>query len=132
MTTRVKSILIYLGGIATGIILAFAFFFLVAWSNVNASSNDNIVMFDKPQQEIEAESFKVMQVLPDRSALATVEGLSNYGTIVMFLADEESSYYDDQKIEVPKNKRVMQIGTYRYMTMQKMGKTVPIVEIMDR
>lgn len=38
-----------------------------------------------------------MQVLPDGSALATVEDISNIGMVVLFLADEEVSYYDDQK-----------------------------------
>lgn len=132
MTTRAKSILIYVGGIVTGIILTFAFFFLVALGNANGSSNDNIVMLDEPQQEIKAKSFEVMQVLPDGSALATVEDYPNLGTVVMFLAEKGISYYDDQKIEVPAGKHVMQVGTYKYMTRSEMEKTVPIVEILDK
>ena len=57
----------------------------------------NVVLFEKPQQEINVKSFEVMQVLPDGSALATVEDISNIGMVVLFLADEEVSYYDDQK-----------------------------------
>ncbi|MDM8209210.1 MULTISPECIES: hypothetical protein [Bacteroidaceae] len=72
-----------------------------------------------------------MQVLPDGSALATVEDISNIGMVVLFLANKGISYYDDQKINVPIGKRVMQIGTYKYMTRSEMEKTVPIVEIMD-
>ena len=33
-------------------------------------------MFEKPQQEINVHSFEIMQVLPDGSALATVEDIS--------------------------------------------------------
>ena len=66
MNSRKKSILIYLGGIITGIILTFAFFFFVALGNTNGTSSDNnIVMFEKPQQEINVHSFEIMQVLPD-------------------------------------------------------------------
>ena len=132
MSTRTKSILIYVGGIVTGIILTFAFFFLVALGNSNGTPSDkNVVLFEKPQQEIDVKSFEVMQVLPDGSALATVEDISNIGMVVLFLADEGNSYYDDQKINVPTGKRVMQIGTYKYMTRSEMEKTVPIVEIME-
>lgn len=38
-----------------------------------------------------------MQVLPDGSALATVEGISNIGMVVLFLANKGISYYDDKK-----------------------------------
>lgn len=132
MTTRTKSALIYVGGIITGVILTFVFFFAVALGNTNNSSNDYIVMFDEPQQEIKAKSFEVMQVLSDGSALATVEDISNYGMVVMFLAEKGASYYDDQKINVPSGKRVMQIGTYKYMTRSEMEKTVPVVRILSK
>ena len=116
MSTRTKSILIYVGGIVTGIILTFVFFFFVALGNANGTpSDENVVLFEKPQQEINVKSFEVMQVLP----------------VVLFLANEGISYYDDQKINVPTGKRVMQIGTYKYMTRSEMEKTVPIVEIME-
>ena len=128
MTTRTKSILIYMGGIVTGIILTFVFFFLIALSK----SDKDIVLFENPQQEIKAKLFEVIQVLPDGSALATVEDRSNFGMVVMFLADKGASYYDDQKIEVPSDKRVIQIGTYKYTTRNEIEKTVPIIEISDR
>ena len=135
MSTRTKSILIYVGGIVTGIILTFAFFFFVALGNANGTPPDeNVVLFEKPQQEINVKSFKVMQVLPDGSALATVNDtfdIDHIGMVVLFLADEGISYYDEQIINVPTGKRVMQIGTYKYITRSEMEKTVPIVEIME-
>lgn len=60
MSSRKKSILIYLGGIITGIILTFAFFFFVALGNTNGTpSNNNVVMFEKPQQEINVHPLKL-------------------------------------------------------------------------
>ena len=78
-------------------------------------------MFEKPQQEINVHSFEIMQVLPDGSALATVEDISNIGMIVLFLADKEISYYDNQKIDVPSDKRVMQVGTYKYISRSEIA-----------
>jgi hypothetical protein len=50
--------------------------------------------------------------------------------VVLFIADENTHYYDDQIISVPRGKCVRQIGTYQYET--KMGyKTVPAVAIFD-
>ena len=58
--------------------------------------------------------------------------MDNFGMIVLFLADKGASYYDDQKIDVPSGKKVMQIGTYKYVTRSEMEKTVPVVDILDK
>ncbi len=132
MATRTKFILTYLGGIVTGIVLTFVFAFMVTYQEHSSTLGNDIVMFEKPQQEIKVTSFEVMQVLPDGSALARVEDIDNFGMIVLFLANKTMSYYDDQKIVVSSEQRVMQIGTYKYMTRGEMEKTVPIVELLDR
>lgn len=132
MATRTKFILTYWGGIITGIVLTFVFAFMVTYQGNSSPLGNDIVMFEKPQQEIKVKSFEVMQVLPDGSALARVEDMDNFGMIVLFLADEGTSYYDDQKIDVPSGKKVMQVGTYKYVTRSEMEKTVPVVEILDK
>lgn len=97
MNTRTKSVLIYIGGIVTGIILTFVILLFVAKSNSDNPSNDNMIIFEQPQQKIDAKSFEVLQVLPDGNALATVESNENFGMIVMLLANKNATYYDDQK-----------------------------------
>lgn len=97
MKTRTKSILIYVSGIVTGIILTFAFLNFLASKNTNRGYSDNIVLFEKPQQKLNVKSFEIMQVLPNGNALATVKDLSDLGMVVLFLANNEKSYYDDQK-----------------------------------
>ena len=60
MKPRTKSILIYIGGIVTGIILMFLFAFIV-----NATSNrfnEGVALFDKPGQTISSPEFYVIQV----------------------------------------------------------------------
>ena len=130
MSNTVKYILTFIGGIFTGIILTFVLAFM--FSNSNTPSKD-VVLFEQPTQEIKAEKFEVMQVLPDGSALATIEGFKydNYGTIVMFL-NNGNGFFDDQIIEIPKGKCVKQIGTYQYMTRMEMQKTVPVVDFFDK
>lgn len=132
MNTCIKSILIYVGGIVTGIIFTFAFLYLLASRNTNGGYSDNIVLFEKPQQKLNVSSFEIMQVLPNGNALATVEDFSNLGMVVLFLADNETSYYDDQKINVPSGKFVMQIGTYKYNTANNFEKTVPVIKIVGK
>ena len=133
MKQRTKFILTYLAGIVTGVVLVFALGFFMAMSQSKQSANNDIVMYEKPRGVVPGKVFEVMQVLPDGSALATVDdfGSGNMGTVVLFVGDESSSFYDNQKIKVPSGKVAKQVGTYSYMTRQEMEKTVPVVEIMD-
>lgn len=132
MNNKVKFILIYVAGIVTGIVLLFVVGFFMAKSQATSASNDDVVMFEKPRGIVPGKVFEVMQVLPDGSALATVDDFNsgNLGTVVLFVGDENTSYYDSQKINVPSGKVAKQIGTYSYMTRNDMYKTVPVVEIM--
>lgn len=133
MSTKTKFILTYVGGIITGVLLMFAFAMVVnstQQGQANSIARD-VVMFDKPHQVIRANNLKVMQVLPDGSALATVDIMEdNGGLVVMFLAKDGTSYFDDQKINVPSGKNLRQVGTYTYESNSGM-KTVPVVEILD-
>ena len=132
MNIKAKFILTYVAGIVTGIVLLFVVGFFMAKAQATSASNDDVVMFEKPRGIVPGKVFEVMQVLPDGSALATVDDLKsdNFGTVVLFVGDENTSYYDSQKINVPSGKVVKQIGTYSYMARNDMYKTVPVVEIM--
>lgn len=140
MSARTKFILTYLGGIFTGVLLVFAFGYVVAMSHKSNifGGNKDLQLFDKPKQVIIAESFKIKHVLPDGNALAMYlpfsyeGGTLEYGTVVMFLATDDESFYDDQVILLPKGKCFRQIGTYRYEARQNVEKTVPILGIYDK
>ena len=131
MNNKTKFILTYVAGIVTGVVLTFMVGFLVTKLQARSSS-DEIVMFDKPRGVVPGDIFEVIQVMPDGSALATGCSIlsDNYGTIVLFIGDESTSYYDNQKIYVPDGKVLKQVGTYSYMARNEMYKTVPVVEIM--
>ena len=133
MNNKTEFILTYVAGIVTGVVLTFMVGFLVTKLQARSSS-DEIVMFDKPRGVVPGDMFEVMQVMPDGSALATGCSIlsDNYGTIVLFIGDESTSYYDNQKIYVPDGKVLKQVGTYSYMARNEMYKTVPIVKIMAK
>lgn len=132
MESKTKFILTYVAGIVTGCVLLFVIGCIINAKNSSAEKED-IVMFDSPRNAVPGKSFKVVQVLPDGNALASVDNVydDNFGVVVLFLGDESTSYYDDQKIEIPKGKVAKQIGNYSYMTRMKIEKTVPVVKIMD-
>ncbi|WP_233905271.1 hypothetical protein [Segatella copri] len=130
MKLKTKFILTYVAGIVTGCIVFFVISCIIVANN---SSKDDVVMFDKPRNTVPGKTFKVFQVFSDGSALSSGDDSSgnNLGLDVLFLGDESTSYYDDQKIEIPKGKVAKQIGNYSYTTNMGVEKTVPIVEIMD-
>lgn len=137
MSTKLKFILTFLGGFVVGIIFLFVLGIIINASQRKGSVQRDVVLFEKPQQVIEADEIEVFQVLPDGSALAQVEytyegNKDNMGMVVMLLAKSEGSYFDSQSIKIPKGKCMKQIGTYKYMTRQDVEKTVPVVEIYDK
>ena len=128
-----RTIISYIVGIVSGFICTCLFGFYLG-----SKDNDGIELFDKPCQEIKAEEFKIIQVLPNGNALAQHDKFSfddstiNYGTVVMLLSSKEGSFYDDQKIKLQEGELFRQIGTYRYQTTQGDEKTVPIVGVFDK
>ena len=131
MKTRTKTILIYLSGLFTGIVLSVAFVFITRWQTAS-SQYDKIVIFDKPQQELKEKVFDVFQVLPNGNALANSEPRIDSPSIVaLFLANEKMPFYDAQRITVPSGKRIVQIGIYQYYTDKGIEKTVPVLEIRN-
>lgn len=129
-----RTIISYIVGIVSGFICTCLFGYYLG-----SKDNDGIELFDKPRQEIKAEEFKIIQVLPNGNALAQYDKISlfddstiGYGTVVMLLSSKEVPFYDDQKIKLQEGELFRQIGTYRYQTTQGDEKTVPIVGVFDK
>ena len=102
----------------------------VCITNSNANESD-ITIAEQQTVFTTATKFEVFQVLGD-GALANCEekGYSTSfftGPVVYIVTDGQNLFYDDQVIEVPKGKKAMQIGTFRYET--KLGeKVVPVIK----
>lgn len=139
-----KKWVVYLLGVLTGIILMFALAFILYVINSPVSNDTELVeveneengvtMFKEPGEIIEDRNFEVFQVIAKNAAL--VRGKSDdsdlyLGTIYLMMNEEEKYYYDDERIKVPKEKVVRQMGIYQYPTKNDIIKTVPIICIMD-
>ena len=99
-------------------------------TNSNANESD-ITIAEQQTVFTTATKFEVFQVLGD-GALANCEEKGHStsfftGPVVYIVTDGQNLFYDDQVIEVPKGKKAMQIGTFRYET--KLGeKVVPVIK----
>lgn len=138
---------IYFLGILTGVLLTLGFFAVRSNSskgeiNVGEKTEektklpDGVTMLDEPIPFKEAKNFEVLQVVFEDAALARSEKKMQYtgsihytDPIVLIVADQKNTFYDDQIVKCPKESKVMQVGTYKYQT--QMGwKTVPIIRFV--
>lgn len=137
-----KKIYIFIGGMITGVVLLFviavaASLFMQKNNQNNDSNNVNngIVLLDSPASCVSSNNFKVIQVLDSGEALAQeMDPILNIerGVTVLFLNENETPYYDEQIIKIPKNKCAKQIGYLKYKSKGGFDKTVPVVKIMDK
>ena len=126
-----KSVLIFIGGMVTGILLMVivCFIFYKIGTNQNFAGNDPIQYLEKPvsYENKKETSFQVLQVLGN-AALAT-EASDEIGGNVMYLGNTVlvlgENYYSDQIVTVKNPQRV---GTYSYTTNSGMPKTVPVID----
>lgn len=111
--------------------------FLISLFAANQSSNDGLTLFEEEGECVSTNSFQVIQVLDSGAALA-IEIEKDYlvstatGITALFLNEGNSSYYDEQVIEVPHGKCVKQIGIFKYNTRMNIEKTVPVVAIREK
>lgn len=128
-----KNFLIFIAGIITGV---FTIFLIGVLGNKSNSTIPGLTVFDAPGEVMDAQSYKVFQVIDGGYALAnasTFEELGLYmGIVVLIYADENSHYYDGQIITATNGRKFRQIGTYRYSTKDNNVKTVPAVAIFGK
>ncbi len=132
-----KKFLIFLLGMIVGSLLCLAVLFYMG--NNSREEGDNgipgLTLFEQPGENISTKSFKVIQVDNYGNALAMEKSGSGdlyLGVLVLFLAEENASYYDDQIIKIPSGSCAKQLGTYRYTSNAGSIKTVPAVAIRKR
>ena len=82
-----------------------------------------ITMLETPVPFTEAKNFEILQVVFDDAALAQSEKKMQYtgsiyytDPVVLIVADQKNTFYDDQIVKCPKDSKVMQVGTYNYQT----------------
>lgn len=122
-----KKVLVFIAGVVTGIVSLFILSFFVG----DNLSNNGLTLFDKEGECISTNSFKVIQVLDSGNAIATELNTHDLaiGITVLFLNEDNSSYYDEQVIKIPRGKCVKQVGVFKYTSRMEVEKTIPAVVI---
>ena len=126
-----KNILIFIAGMITMFVLVVLFG--IAFNSSSNGGYPGLTIFEEEGKCTGARQIKVMQTLEPNMALAHAKTQPNAiydpnEILVLLLGNETASYYDDQKINIPKGMCAKQVGTYQYEA--KMGmKTVPVVTI---
>jgi len=131
-----KKWLFFGGGVLTGIVLTFAFAFIFSASH--SGNDDGTTWFEKPGDVIDVDAFEVFQVIGEDAAL--VHGKSREyssmeifsGAVYLLTNEDGKYYYDDEVVRVPDGKVARQVGIYQYQTKSDFGKTVPIIQIMNK
>ncbi len=93
---------------------------------------DNLILFDKNEvnNTLNKGEMRIFQVLGEGLVLATISEKNNLTVVLLIDGVENGNYfYDGQRIEIPNDKKIKQIGIYKYKTVDGYDKTVPAVAI---
>ena len=102
MKNIVKSILIYLAGFITAIILG-ALIGLSGGDSHNAKLKQGLTIFQEQGDTINETQFEVIQVIESNLALAFGKGSGTYGftgITVLLMRDEGKYFYDGEEIKL--------------------------------
>jgi len=133
-----KKFLIFIGGFVAGILATIFAMYVIAIANKpNDDALIGLTIFEEKAECITTNEIEIFQVLKPNVALArTIKygkyGIRNYSDeiVVLIIDYDGKTFYDEQKIKIPKNKCARQIGTYQYTTKRdNFRKTVPAISI---
>lgn len=122
---------LFLGGVATGVILTFLVAFIYTYSS--GAGPAGVTNFNQPGQVVNESSVKVMQVVADNAALVRGKDDSSddwyFGPIYLLRNYDGKYYTDDEIIRKPSGKVFRQTGVYKYEAKSGDYKTVAIIEL---
>jgi hypothetical protein len=98
--------------------------------NKDEKKLSGITLFPKKKEgEILATGeLRIFQVLKPNVALVK-SGLFPNEILMLLIGEDDDLYYDNQKINMPKEKSAKQVGIYQYNTKSGELKTIPAVKI---
>lgn len=124
-----KKGIVYILGIITGVILTFVISFFFA----GKGESKGVSYYDEPGEILSFRSVTTFQALSLGSALVRQTGHTNFNDQIYLLQlKEERALYDGETIKAPAGSVFRVIGVYSYETNGGMGRTVPVIAIMDR
>ena len=80
-----KKWLVFGGGFLSGVVLTFLVLLIIGLANSNNGGLIGATYFDEPVEEIDVNSFEVMQVIQDNAALVRSKDTQTYGTIYLLV-----------------------------------------------
>jgi len=125
----------FLGGFITGVIMTLIALFLLYVSSQSdvetLSPNEYIpglLMLPEKGECLTNEGLEIFQTIKPNMALAQFGEFPDK-TLVLLVNYNGKPYYDNEKIQIPREMCARQIGTYQYQTKMEIQKTVPVVTI---
>lgn len=115
----------YIAGVLTTL---FVLFLIYVGNQPAELGRQGLTMFAEKGDVISTSQLKVFQVLEPNMALAHTSESYN-GIVVLVVNEEGKYYYDDEIIKIPAQKRVRQVGVYKYNTENNFKKTIPVVRV---
>ena len=124
-----KSFFIFIAGMITMLILMVGVYF---YYNEEYDDIPGLTYLSEKQvgKTFEYRSVKIMQAHSQNTALVLPNQALVFEPVMFFLGKESDAFYDGQIINIPKGYKLIQIGTYRYTTREKIEKIVPAVAIL--
>ena len=125
-----KKFLLFLFGVIVGVVGTFGTLWFIAQSQSQEQNEGlrGLTIFDSPADCVTKSNLRVIQVQAPDKALAIKDG--TYDTLVVLLVNKTGkTYYDDERITIPKGKCAKQVGVFQYETKNHDWKTVPAVDI---
>lgn len=133
-----KKFLIFIGGFVAGILATIFTIYVIEIANKpNDDGLIGLTIFEEKGECITTNEIEIFQVLEPNVALARTLEYGKYGIrkysdeiVVLIIDYDGKTFYDEQKIKIPKDKCARQIGIYQYTTKRdNFGKTVPAISI---
>jgi hypothetical protein len=127
-----KKLLYFILGFISAIVLLF-FVVFIFMPISTGEVKEQIVYLEEPKEFSSSRVFEVQRVIADTSAIAYemkwYDGADVYmqtNMKVLITNDNGEYYYDNQRINVPRGKKIEQIGVYH-----DYSETIPIIKIAD-
>ena len=122
-----KNFLIFLAGFISGIVGIFLIALIYTKTSSDPTTIQGITLFEEPGEIIDCQSVEVFQVVEKGNALV----FAGYRDICLLLADDNSYYYDNQRIKLSPGECFRQIGIYKYTSKAGDNKTIPVIAIYN-
>ena len=130
-----KNIFIFIAGMITTVLIEFIIGFVIGVTDQSNGGYPGLTLFEQEGACISpAKKIEIFQTLEPDIALAHTKkrldsSLELDDILVLMLGDENTHFYDEQKITIPNGKCAKQVGTYQYNAKNGVMKTVPVVII---